>query len=184
MAEPFLIDTPPLRDQRTMCDVTGPHEIHQTTADVETAWQTWADREGLTTRRRQGDWSTDLRRSRKTIVVFVSGGKWIGDCPECNGGVAAWPFHEKGCCLDCGTIFRLEYPPVDEVEEIAQLLARRPEQHRNYHPHQGETIDDLRRENAVWQYPDSDTQRGAVDLATLERVLAPRAYQKLLREIN
>ena len=133
-----LIDTPPLRDQRSMVDVSHPAGLWSTVEEVEDAWQRWADREGLTVRRRRGDFSTELRKSRKAIVVHISRGKWIGDCPDCGGGVAGWPLHPHGACLDCGTIFQLEYPTADECRELAQLMQVRPETERNYFPHLGE----------------------------------------------
>lgn len=174
-----LLDTPPLRDQRTMVDVTHPQQAHRTVEDVEAAWQRWADREGLTVRRRQGDYSTDLRRSRKAIVVHISGGKWIGDCPECRGGVAGWPCHPHGACLDCGTIFKLLYPTPAECLELADLLRVRPERERNYFPHLGEDIEMVRRENRVNKYGEQ-APSGVVDLTTVRDVLGEDALTKLL----
>jgi hypothetical protein len=173
-----LLDTAPIRDQRTMVDVRGPEGIHRTIEDVEAAWERWATREGLPVRRLRGDWSTDLHRSRKTVQVYVSGGKWIGDCPECHDGIAGWPMHEHGCCLGCGTIYRLEYPSADEIPRIVELLQARPEKERHYNWHTGETLDDLAAANETLETEPA----GVVAADEIVRVLGKRAYAKLQAE--
>lgn len=175
-----LLDTAPLRDQRTMVDVTHPAGAHQTVQDVEEAWERWADREGLPIRRRQGDFSTDLKTSRKTVEVYISGGKWLGNCPNCNGGIPGWPNHPRGCCLDCGTIFQLDYPPEAETLELAKLMSARDEIDRNYFRHLGETLDDVRATQPVFEQAAS-APGGLVDLVTLRETLSPEAFDELVK---
>lgn len=160
-----------------MVDVSNMGDAHRTVEEVEAGWRRWAQREGLTTRRRAGDLSTELRTSRKTVEAFVSAGKWIASCPECNGGIACWPVHERGCCLDCGTIFRVAWPEEAEITEAVELLRVRPEPQRNWHRHEGEGIEFLRRENAAYQFAAAD--RGVVRVAELREVLSKKAFAEL-----
>jgi hypothetical protein len=187
-----LLDTAPLRDQRTM---TGPW-VHQTPEDVVDAWDRWINGHerphpviagateqvagaGLVHRRRNGDDTTHLRESKKTLVVYVSGGRWIADCPRCNGGIPGWPGHDRGCCLDCGTVYKLAYPPEDEIGEVVALLAIRPEVQRNYWCHRGETPEQLQVENdaAGWA---TEASHGVIAIPTsaLEQ-LSPRTIREL-----
>lgn len=177
MGEPLLLDTAPLRDQRTMVNVHAPQWTHRTPAEVEAAWKEWADEYGLIVRRRRGDYSTDLHESRKVVHAFVTGGKWLALCPACNGGVAAWPYHERGCCLDCGTVYRIQYPPQPQIDEAVRLLAERPENQRHWHAHEGETVEKLAEENKLLNRQSILT--GAVGLDTVLDVLGVDAIQKL-----
>jgi hypothetical protein len=161
-----------------MVGVTHRSRAHSTVTDVEQAWQQWADKHGFTVRRRRNDFSTGLHSSRKTVVVHISAGKWVADCPDCNGGIAAWPLHERGACLDCGTAFHLAYPSREDCLELAELMAARPERARNFFPHKDETIDDARRENAVNRFAD-ERPAGVVPIATLRDTLSPAAYAEL-----
>ncbi len=177
MGEPLLLDTAPLRDQRTMVDVMAPNFAHKTPEEIEAAWQGWVDREGLPIRRRRGDYSRELRESRKVVVAYVSGGTWIADCPSCNGGVAAWPYHERGCCLDCGTIYRISYPPQDQIEAAVKILSERDEHHRHWHVHLGETVDHLEVENRHLRQ--AKILQGAVGIDAVRDVLGDDAIEKL-----
>lgn len=164
-----------------MVDVAGPAGIHRTVEDVENAWQRWAEREGLAYRRRRGDWSTDLHSSRKRVQAYVSGGKWIADCPTCNGGIACWAENPKGCCLDCGTIYPVDYPKAAEEERAIALLSARPDPlTRTWNRHKGETLDDLEAENE--ELLADQEPAGIVDASEIKRVLGKRALAKLQAE--
>jgi hypothetical protein len=170
----------PFRDQRTMVDVSGPAGILQTVDDVEQAWQRWADREGLGWRIRRGDHSTDLHSSRKTVQAYISGGKWIADCPNCNGGIACWRDNPRGCCLDCGTIYRVDHPSETEEKRATEiLLARANPEARHWHRHRGETLDDLEAENEKLELAQPD---GVVAADEIIRVLGKSALAKLQKE--
>lgn len=178
-----LLDTTPLRDQRTMVVLTGLRDRHETPEQVREAWELFVrgyeipgaapfnrvPGAGLIARRRVGDYSTDLRHSDEALTVYVSGGRWIANCPTCNGGVAAWPYHERGCCLDCGTTYPLDYPDEGEIRRAAELLAPRVEAHRNWHRHVGEGVERLEAENALHpQMLAGSRTRVTLDLARLD----------------
>lgn len=151
--------------------------VHKTVQDVEEAWRKWADQYGLQIRQRRGDYSRDLRESRKALVVYVSGGRWIADCPSCSGGVAAWPGHERGCCLDCGTIYRLTYPPHNQIGQAVRLLAEREENQRHWYVHHGETVEKLEAENTLLRR--TSILEGAVSMDAIRSVLGHDAIAKL-----
>jgi hypothetical protein len=81
----------------------------------------------------------------------------VADCAggpdgRCAGGIACWPDHETGCCLDCGTIYTIRFPEADEIQEAASALAARPAENRNWRPDRGETAKTLRGENITHGY--------------------------------
>lgn len=152
----------------------------ETVEDVEGAWREWAERHGLAGRIRRGDRTTDLRPTRRQVKSYVSGGKWIADCPDCNGGIACWIENPRGACLDCGTIFRVNHPSQGEADRAEELLCARPDPAtRSWHRHLGETIEDLERENAERLSPHPS---GVVDLSEVVRVLGDKAYAQLVEE--
>lgn len=170
-ADPSII-----RDQREM---VGADVRHETVADVAAAWEDWAERYGLSYRQRRGDNTRDLRPSPKIVVAYISGGKWIADCPRCNGGIAAWSDNPKGCCLDCGTIYRVKFPPKAETERAISVLAERPDPlTRSWHVQRQETVDDLAAENEQYLV-EEETPTGAVAVEDVARVLGKRALSKL-----
>lgn len=183
-----LDDLGVIRDQRTMVGVTTPVDAHQTVADVEAGWQAWADLNGLTVRARRGDPATDLRESRKIVVAYISGSKWIGDCPACNGGVACWIANPRGCCLDCGTIYRVQFPSRADAERAVALLAERAlETDRSWFRHRGETLDQLAEENRLLAAADQLDPAAAggaavgavVELAAIAEILGADAVVRL-----
>jgi hypothetical protein len=167
------------RPDNTLTAVPGQHA---NVDDVRAAWQEWANAFGLPARGRTGDFSTDLRRSRKVATVHISAGNWVADCPGCNGGVPGWPGHEDGCCLDCGTIWKLDYPPADEISELVELLAVRPPEQRNYFPHKGETIEFVRRENALYKFAETRDDQATIRIATVRDILGDKAVAKLQQQ--
>lgn len=173
--------------------MVGP-AVWQTGADVEAAWRLWIDGDPanieawpphrLISRERIGDYSRHLRESTTTIAAYISGGKWVADCPTCNGGVAAWPDHPRGCCLDCGTVYTVSFPAAAKIQQAAELLAPRSVNDSNWHPHRGETIDQLRHENellAAAGNGDKIGESSSVDLATVKAVLGDNAIAELRR---
>jgi hypothetical protein len=168
-----------IRDQREMI---GADVRHETVADVEAAWEDWAERYGLSYRQRRGDNTRDLRRSPKIVVAYISGGRWIADCPRCNGGIAAWRENPRGACLDCGTIYRVKFPSKAESERAIAVLAERPDPTtRSWHVHERETVDDLVAENERYLVTE-EAPTGAVAVDDVLRVLGRRAYEKLQAE--
>jgi hypothetical protein len=86
---------------------------------------------------------------KRTIVAYVSDGRWVADCPHCNDGIACWDENPQGCCLGCGHVYRVRFPDGHKEAEII-LTARPMQRNRNWHPHRGETLDHLRDENFIW----------------------------------
>lgn len=170
-----LIDTQPLRDQRSM---VGPGR-HTTPADVEEAWVAWADEYGLLMRQRARDFSTDLRESRKHVSAYVSAGKWMAKCPGCNDGIACWPFYPRGCCLGCGTIYKIVFPAEAEIEHALAALAIRPEHLRFWHAHEGEPAEQLHQENARLGITPELLLSRTLPLSAIQETLGDRAVEKL-----
>ena len=119
-----------LRDQR---DMHGPDTVEG--QREHWAWFLAERRGGLAP-------IVDFRK----VDAYVSGGRWVADCPACNGGIACWDENPHGCCLTCGRVYTVVFPA--KHDEAATVLLARPDEHtRNWHPHRGETISDLQREN-------------------------------------
>lgn len=169
--------------------MTGPG-IHETVADVEAAWELWVKGDPrdyehfpphrLVLRERRGDYTTDLRESKQVVVAYVSGGKWIADCPVCNGGIPCWHENPRGCCLDCGTIFQVDNPKPDEVDRVNELLAVRDLHLRNYHRHRDDTVEKLVEENAL--ITREKILSGAVSIDAVREILGDDAIEKLRGE--
>lgn len=151
---------------------------HETVEDVELAWQTWANQNGLRLRWRNGDTHTDLRTSRKLVRAYVSGGKWIADCPNCNGGMAVWSENPRCCCLDCGTIYRVDHATDKERQAAERLLAPRFEADRNWHRHRGEKLENLDEENKML-LKSAALSTGAVAASDIREILGDEAFDKL-----
>jgi hypothetical protein len=149
--------------------------------EVEAAWREFGERVGFFERQRRGDLSTGLRQSRKTLQAYVSGGRWIAACPNCNDGVACWPENPKGCCLGCGTVYRIDHPSEDEIARAETTLAARPNPvTRSWHRHQGETIDELEAETEA--HAADEPVPGVVALDDVARLLGKKALVKLRSE--
>lgn len=93
-------------------------------------------------------------------VAFVYAGYWVVDCiyPSCYSAERVYPGDVKYHCTNCHHIADIEWP--DDVEAIERVLRIRPVPNtRNWAPagHRqaiscgfpdGQTVDDLQRENA------------------------------------
>jgi hypothetical protein len=135
---------PPILDQRHM---SGAFPL-DTAEEVENFWR-WAGeqrpfRRGSIVTSALYDASGD-----ETLEAFVDGGRWVALCATegCGGGVAAWPDHPRGCCLDCGVVYRVKFPPKRDRDRAAAALAARPWSRRAWRPDRGETVASLRAQN-------------------------------------
>lgn len=133
-----------IRDSRTLY---GPLR-HESIADVEAHWEAFAREHGkfnptLGVREPPGE----LAYSDEKLDAYVSDNRWVADCP-CGGGIGCWPDHERGCCYDCLTVYPIAFPH-EKARATAEavLLARPDPSTRNWRPHEGETINDLKVEN-------------------------------------
>lgn len=87
------------------------------------------------------------------IVVFANEGRWVAQCSDCNGAQLASRTDPRFMCVECANVlnhgaFRpLLWPR--NVAAIEKLLEQRPlRRNRNWRP--GETVKDLKAENAVF----------------------------------
>jgi hypothetical protein len=142
-----------IHDQRTLVrfdPVSGrPADVeHETVEDVQAAWAT-QELSPFVERERRGDLSTGFVKSRKTVSAYVNYNRWLADCPACNGGIAAWPGHERGLCLDCGTIYKIEYPETEQLQRAVTALLARPPEYRHWRPWQEDaaTLEDENEEH-------------------------------------
>lgn len=127
--------------------------IHEDAASVRAEWERWPqDHNGFAIRRRLGDYSINIKRSKQPVIAFVSDNCWTGSCPRCNDGVPTWPGeNDEGCCLGCGTVYPIVYPDGEELEAGVTALLARPARNRHWHPAR-EGADDLRAENLQHGY--------------------------------
>ena len=130
-----------IRDQRHML---GPIELNSI-QQIESFWQRYAQSSMFPGFR--GRPGNDFAESKVVIQAYVSDSRWVADCvtANCGGGVAVWKENPRGCCLDCGTIYTISFP--DDVDEAEKVLLSRPEVNRNWFPHLGETVNQLKAEN-------------------------------------
>ena len=74
---------------------------------------------------------------------FVSGGRWVADCPSCGAGISvhrAWPVAR---CMNCGSTYAtIDWP--EHFDEIEALLAPRQVRLQDW---TDETVETLKAEN-------------------------------------
>lgn len=122
----------------------GPMPV-ETAEDFERWWQMLArvieDRTGRT---------VELKTDKRKPAAYINHNRWVADCPECNGGIDCSPDLPKGCCLDCGLVYVLDFPSKREREEAEAVLSeRRQPANRNWDRHKGEKVDRLKTENRL-----------------------------------
>jgi hypothetical protein len=135
-----------IRDSRTLY---GP-QPHETAEQIEAHWAWFAEKHGrynviLGVR----EPPSELRQSKQVLQAYVSDSRWVADCP-CGGGIGCWPEHDKGCCYDCLTVYRIAFPsPSERAAAETVLLARLEPSTRNWRPDLGEELIDLKVENVT-----------------------------------
>lgn len=88
----------------------------------------------------------------ETVMAYVSDGRWVATCPNCNGGMATWIEMEDCCCYDCGNSYLVSFPSPSVVAEAEMVLEARPQSARNWVP-EAETLLDLKVENLTRGIP-------------------------------
>jgi DNA-directed RNA polymerase subunit M/transcription elongation factor TFIIS len=86
--------------------------------------------------------------------AYFNHGRWVIDCPNCNGGIRAdrdadgnpVPDGGRVTCRDCGHTYKAKFP--NGKEQAEQVMAQRPIQNQNWFP-DTETLADLKAENAL-----------------------------------
>lgn len=77
------------------------------------------------------------------LPAYVSAGRWVALCPYCNAGIGCWDQNPRGCCLECGTVYRIRFPaPAERAIAEPELLSR-PKRHQHWFPHLGEKAETL-----------------------------------------
>lgn len=84
----------------------------------------------------------------RTVSARVDAGRWIADCPHCNDGIACWDGNPEGCCLGCGHLYAVRFPPPKIRAEGVAALLERPPGARFWRPDK-ETPARLRAENTL-----------------------------------
>ncbi len=111
--------------------------VHASVEAVEAYWDQHLDSLGLR------PFSTGV-----TVAAYVSDGRWVADCVRCASGVACWPANPKACCLACGALYSVDYPPAAAIVKAEAVLdARAVSGQQNWRPDRGETVADLKVEN-------------------------------------
>lgn len=122
----------------------------ETAEEVRAEWAGWASRlaghGGFANR--DGD-DVALEVTGEQTAAYVSDGRWVANCPACNGGIAVWVGMPDGCCYDCGRVWLIVFPAAKDVARAEVVLDKRPGGNRHWRPDKGETVDDLKAENAV-----------------------------------
>ncbi len=79
------------------------------------------------------------------MIAYLNHGRWVVDCPDpdCAGASIAGDLF---VCENCKRVAPVEWPEYKTLIDATTSLRPVPET-RNWQP--GETIDDLRRENAA-----------------------------------
>lgn len=80
-----------------------------------------------------------------TVVAYVNHGRWVANCPNCNGGIPCFKGEKLGVCPDCRNGYEIQRPDKDEVKEVERLLSKRSTVNRNWFPH--ETVEQLKADN-------------------------------------
>jgi len=87
----------------------------------------------------------ELTEDRRTVVAYVNHGRWLANCPHCNGGIPCYQ-DRSGVCPDCGHVYRVGWPDerkaIEAVLELRHLAAN-----QNWLPH--ETVQMLVAENVA-----------------------------------
>jgi hypothetical protein len=84
-----------------------------------------------------------------TVSAYVNDGRWCADCPNCNGGMAAWPGWSSRCG-SCGAVYASVAFP-SNAEAVEEVLAVRPVRHQNWSV--GEPMERLVSENVERSLP-------------------------------
>lgn len=110
------------------------------------------------------------------VMVRINHGRWIVDCPFCDGAQYASFDHPVRFCTDClhwtepaarGAWIPVVWPAT--VAELEAILAERPEENRNWFPR--ETLEDLRAENEL--------ARNVAETLARDRIITPGAAAAL-----
>lgn len=80
----------------------------------------------------------------QTVMAYINHGRWVADCPACNGAELVEQGHRM-LCGSCGAVHDVDWP--SDIDEAETLLEQRPVGHQHWDRHKGETVDTLAAEN-------------------------------------
>ena len=160
-----------IKDSRQLYGVNAP-----TAEEVRAAWAAYAAEKIAAG---QFPFSADpgvmsFRKSNKRLKAYVNEGRWIADCPRCNGGVAVWVGMPDAACYDCGRVFSdIRFPSADKILKAERLLMKRPSSmNMNWDPDL-QTIANLKEENLLHGYDFSDTPSQYEEVDDIEEYVPP-----------
>jgi hypothetical protein len=87
-----------------------------------------------------------LVQTQTRAKAIINAGRWMIRCAQCANGVPCDPDWEQTVCVDCGTVYQVEFPHPDQRAAIESILSKRVSANQNWEPH--ETVAFLRRENS------------------------------------
>lgn len=74
----------------------------------------------------------ELVEDPRTVSAYVDRGRWVADCPHCNGGIAIHPEWQVAPCGTCLRVYRRVTVPA-RWQDIEAVLMARPMLHQNWH---------------------------------------------------
>lgn len=119
---------------------------------------------------------TDDIEPSPTVLVRVNHGRWLVDCPWCNGAQVASITDRRFVCADCfnapvqGHPLRTAWPSDELRAEIEAEMQLRSDPARNWMP--GETMDDLITERIAAEQEAPAAKTNADLLARIEALEA------------
>jgi hypothetical protein len=118
--------------------IVGPCEglSHAGVTDIETYRD--AHRKAMGTKGQVEHEDEDQKRA------YINHGRWVVDCPTCNGAGLTSRTMKVSCCFDCGSVYtKIRFPR--NAKKIEHVLLKRPDvASRNWTT---ETIKELLKEN-------------------------------------
>lgn len=136
-----------IRDSRHMYGIQA-----ETPGQVRGAWAAHIEEK---LRRGQMPFGEDLTisdfvPSNRHLKAYVNEGRWVADCPRCNGGIAVWAGMPDAACYDCGRIFSdIKFPKDRDRVRAERVLSKRKSTRRMHWDPDNESVEDLKVENAV-----------------------------------
>jgi hypothetical protein len=100
--------------------------------------------------------------------------------------MACWDRNPYACCLGdgCGRVFKVLWQLPQLRSEVMRLVAGRPEGHRNWDAHKGETVEELKIQNVLLQGVPAVERNGllmAENVSLPDELVSPEEYLDRLR---
>lgn len=175
------ITAPDPANPRTMSDDRYPAIIADqrhyyqcnTVEEVEAFWLDHCEREG-----------TEPSFGGREVDAYINLARWLANCPDCRTpegqpvGMFVWDRNLNAMCLVCCEIFKVRFPAPSIRSTAIRLLAARHIENCNWNAHEGETLDELARENR-WLLDDPTIMQDGLWVPASMRVGEPVDYDSL-----